>query len=173
MTDPTSRQRGRRTETRQQRSENNHRTQNNIWSQVLEWARHLDILTDWLTVSCKVTSTSVSEELVTFSLRILYNVGRQNDGRLIGKYLDGSDSFLIEVLPRNLPRRSEKTYQDILVQAQIEIEHLMNVSWKSSGLRELGRRDQVNLPKLLLRKQQSWNGFKICKGNKMLDGGVG
>jgi hypothetical protein len=34
MTDPTSRQRGRSTETRQQLSENNLGTESNIWSQV-------------------------------------------------------------------------------------------------------------------------------------------
>jgi hypothetical protein len=50
MTDPTSRQRGRPTETRQQLSENNLRTESNIWSQVPEWARYLDILTDWSSV---------------------------------------------------------------------------------------------------------------------------
>jgi hypothetical protein len=47
MTDPTSRQRGRRKKTRQQISENNIRTESNIWSQVPEWARYLDIITDW------------------------------------------------------------------------------------------------------------------------------
>jgi hypothetical protein len=57
MTDPTSRQRGRPTETRQQISDNNGQTESNIWSQVPEWARHLDILTK-LTVSRNVTSTS-------------------------------------------------------------------------------------------------------------------
>jgi hypothetical protein len=41
MTDSTSRQRGHPTETRQQLSENNLRT---------EWARYLDILTDRLSV---------------------------------------------------------------------------------------------------------------------------
>jgi hypothetical protein len=46
MTDPTSHQRGRPTETRQQISENNLRTESNIWSQVPEWAWNLDILTD-------------------------------------------------------------------------------------------------------------------------------
>jgi hypothetical protein len=45
-TDPTSRQGGRPTKTRQQISENNLRTDSNIWSQVLEWARYLDIITD-------------------------------------------------------------------------------------------------------------------------------
>jgi hypothetical protein len=44
MTDPTSRHRGRSTETRQQISENNLRTESNIWSQVPELARYLDIL---------------------------------------------------------------------------------------------------------------------------------
>jgi hypothetical protein len=52
--DPTSHQRGRPTETIQQISENNLQTESNIWSQVAEWARYLDILT----VSCNVTSTS-------------------------------------------------------------------------------------------------------------------
>jgi hypothetical protein len=51
MTDPTSRQRGRPTETRQQISENNLRTESNIWTQVPEWARYLDILTDWSSVA--------------------------------------------------------------------------------------------------------------------------
>jgi hypothetical protein len=46
MTDPTSRQRGRPKKTRQQISENNIRTESNIWSQVPEWARYLDIMTD-------------------------------------------------------------------------------------------------------------------------------
>jgi hypothetical protein len=46
MTDPTSRQRGRPTETRQQLSEKNLGAKSNIWSQVPEWARYLDILTD-------------------------------------------------------------------------------------------------------------------------------
>jgi predicted ABC-class ATPase len=59
MTDPTSHQRGHPTETRQQLSENNLLTESNIWSQVWEWARYLHILTDWLTVSCNVASTSV------------------------------------------------------------------------------------------------------------------
>jgi hypothetical protein len=45
-------------EIRQQLSENNLRTESNIWSQVPEWTRYLNILTDWLTVSCNVTSTS-------------------------------------------------------------------------------------------------------------------
>jgi hypothetical protein len=44
-TDPTYRQRGRPAETRQQLSENNLRTESNIWSQAPEWARHPDILT--------------------------------------------------------------------------------------------------------------------------------
>jgi hypothetical protein len=38
--------RGGPTETRQQLSDNNLRTESNIWSQVPEWARYLDILTD-------------------------------------------------------------------------------------------------------------------------------
>jgi hypothetical protein len=46
MIDSTSRQRGRPTETRQQLSENNIRTESNIWPQVPEWARYFDILTD-------------------------------------------------------------------------------------------------------------------------------
>jgi hypothetical protein len=46
MTDPTSRQRGRPTETRQQISENNLQTERNIWSQIPEWARYLEIMTD-------------------------------------------------------------------------------------------------------------------------------
>jgi hypothetical protein len=50
MTEPTSRQRGRPTETRQQLSGNNLRTESNIWSQVPEWTRYLDILTDWPSV---------------------------------------------------------------------------------------------------------------------------
>jgi hypothetical protein len=58
MTDQTSRQRERPTETSQQLSENKLRTESNIWSQVPEWARYLDILTDWPTVSRKVTLTS-------------------------------------------------------------------------------------------------------------------
>jgi hypothetical protein len=45
MTDQTSRQRGRPTKKIQQLSENL-RAENNIWSQVPEWARHQDILTD-------------------------------------------------------------------------------------------------------------------------------
>jgi hypothetical protein len=45
MTDPTSRQRGRPTKTRQQISENSFRTESNIWSQVPEWARYHDIMT--------------------------------------------------------------------------------------------------------------------------------
>jgi hypothetical protein len=36
--------------TRQQISENNLRTDSNIWSQVPEWARYLDIMTDWPSV---------------------------------------------------------------------------------------------------------------------------
>jgi hypothetical protein len=44
MTHPTSRQRGRPKKTRQ--LDNNLRTEGNIWSQVPEWARYLDILTD-------------------------------------------------------------------------------------------------------------------------------
>jgi hypothetical protein len=48
MTEPTSRQRGRPTETRQQLSDNNLRTEStsNIRSLVSEWARYLDVLTD-------------------------------------------------------------------------------------------------------------------------------
>jgi hypothetical protein len=64
--DPSSRQRGRPTETRPQFPGSNVPTGSNIWSQVPEWARHQDILTDWLTdwltdrptVSGKVTSNS-------------------------------------------------------------------------------------------------------------------
>jgi hypothetical protein len=48
MTDPTSRQTGRPIETIQQLSDNNLRTESNVRSQVSEWARYLDILTDWL-----------------------------------------------------------------------------------------------------------------------------
>jgi hypothetical protein len=40
------RQRGRPKKTRQQISENNLPTESNIWSQVPEWARYLDIMTD-------------------------------------------------------------------------------------------------------------------------------
>jgi hypothetical protein len=43
---PSSRQRGRPTETRQQLPNSNVPTGSNIWSQVPEWARHEDILTD-------------------------------------------------------------------------------------------------------------------------------
>jgi hypothetical protein len=43
-----SRQRGRSIETRL--SENTLRTESNVWSQVPEWARYLDILTDWPSV---------------------------------------------------------------------------------------------------------------------------
>jgi hypothetical protein len=50
MTDLTSRQRGRPTETRHQLSDNNLQTENNIGPQAPQWARHLDILTDWLSV---------------------------------------------------------------------------------------------------------------------------
>jgi hypothetical protein len=46
MTDPTYHQRGRPAETRQQLSENNLRTESNIWSQAPEWARYLDIRAD-------------------------------------------------------------------------------------------------------------------------------
>jgi hypothetical protein len=46
MRDPTLRQRGHSTETRQRLSENNLRTESNVWSQVPEWARYFDILTD-------------------------------------------------------------------------------------------------------------------------------
>jgi hypothetical protein len=44
MTDPASRQGGRPTETRQQLSDNNFRTESNIWTQVPELARQLDVL---------------------------------------------------------------------------------------------------------------------------------
>jgi hypothetical protein len=47
---PISRQRGRPTEKIQQFSENNLRTESNIWSQVPEWARYVDILADWPSV---------------------------------------------------------------------------------------------------------------------------
>jgi hypothetical protein len=53
MRDPTSRQRGRSTKTKHQLSGNNIRTESNIWPQVPEWARLLDITT----VSRNVTST--------------------------------------------------------------------------------------------------------------------
>jgi hypothetical protein len=43
---PSSPQRGRPTETRLQLSYSNIPTGSNMWSQVLEWARHQDILTD-------------------------------------------------------------------------------------------------------------------------------
>jgi hypothetical protein len=46
MTDPTSRQRRRPIETKQQLSDNKLSTESNIWSQVPEWARNLDILAD-------------------------------------------------------------------------------------------------------------------------------
>jgi hypothetical protein len=55
ITDPSSHQRGRPTETRQQISDSNIVTGSNIWSQVPQGCsiqRH----TDWLTVSHKVTS---------------------------------------------------------------------------------------------------------------------
>jgi hypothetical protein len=47
MTDATSCQRGSPTDVKQQLSENNLRTESNIRSQVPEWARYLDKLTDW------------------------------------------------------------------------------------------------------------------------------
>jgi hypothetical protein len=47
MTDLTSRQRGRPTETRQQISESDLLTESNIWSQIPECARYLDIMTDY------------------------------------------------------------------------------------------------------------------------------
>jgi hypothetical protein len=50
MTDPTSRQRGSPIRIRQQISENNLRTESNIWSQVQEWDRYLDVMTDWPSV---------------------------------------------------------------------------------------------------------------------------
>jgi hypothetical protein len=52
-TDPTSRHRGRPIQTREQNSD-----RINIWSQVPQWARRQDILTDWPTVSRNVTSAS-------------------------------------------------------------------------------------------------------------------
>jgi hypothetical protein len=54
--DPSSRQRGRPTDTRPQLSDINFQTGSNIWSQIPEMT-HSDWLTDWLTVSRKVTST--------------------------------------------------------------------------------------------------------------------
>jgi hypothetical protein len=59
IADPSSRQRGRPKDTRSQISDSNIPTGNNTWSQVPKgWSipRH----TDWLTVSSKVTSTSIS-----------------------------------------------------------------------------------------------------------------
>jgi hypothetical protein len=44
------RQRGRPKKTRQQISENNLRTESNIWSKVPEWARYLHIMTEWPSV---------------------------------------------------------------------------------------------------------------------------
>jgi hypothetical protein len=55
ITEPTSRQRGHPTGTRLQLSENNLRTESNIWSQVPEWTLTY-WLTDWPTVCCKLTS---------------------------------------------------------------------------------------------------------------------
>jgi hypothetical protein len=84
MTDPTSRQRGRHTEIRQQLSENNLRTESNIWSQVPEWARYLDILTDWPSVATWLRLRSFASsgvEPATF-----YNT---NDAR---EYLSDVDS---------------------------------------------------------------------------------
>jgi hypothetical protein len=40
--------RGHPTETRQQLSDDNIRTESNIWPQIPKWARHLDILAGWL-----------------------------------------------------------------------------------------------------------------------------
>jgi hypothetical protein len=60
IADPSSRQRGRPIDVRPQISDNIP-TGNNIWSQVPQGysiPRHTDWLTDWLTVSRKVTSTS-------------------------------------------------------------------------------------------------------------------
>jgi hypothetical protein len=53
--DSSSLQKGRPTETRTQLSDSNLPTESNIWSQFPEWARHQDMLTDWPTVSRKVT----------------------------------------------------------------------------------------------------------------------
>jgi hypothetical protein len=50
MIDPTSRQKGHPTETRQQLSDINFQNGSNIWSQVPEWARYQDIMTDWPSV---------------------------------------------------------------------------------------------------------------------------
>jgi hypothetical protein len=58
IADSSSRQRGSPTDTRQQLSQNNLRTESNICSQIPVSARYLDIMTD-LTVSCNVTSTSI------------------------------------------------------------------------------------------------------------------
>jgi hypothetical protein len=57
---PSARQRGSPTETRPQISDSNVPTGSNIWSQVPEWARNRDTLTDWPIVSRKVTSASTS-----------------------------------------------------------------------------------------------------------------
>jgi hypothetical protein len=48
--DPSCRQRGRPAETRLRVSDSNLPTGSNIWSEVPEWARHQDILTDWPSV---------------------------------------------------------------------------------------------------------------------------
>jgi hypothetical protein len=54
------------TETRQQISDGI-----NIWSQISQWARHQDVLTDWLTVSRNVTLASSSTN-ATFRLWLWY-----------------------------------------------------------------------------------------------------
>jgi hypothetical protein len=56
-TDPASRQRGRPTETRQQISDPNTEKEAISGQTSTKWARHQDILTDWLTDSRKVTLT--------------------------------------------------------------------------------------------------------------------
>jgi hypothetical protein len=50
MTDPTSHQRGCPTKTKHQLSDNNIWTESNMWSQVQEWARRLDVQADWSSV---------------------------------------------------------------------------------------------------------------------------
>jgi hypothetical protein len=73
MTDPTSRQRGRLTETRQQLSHNNLRTESNIWSQVSEWAQYFDILTKILEcASCIRCALSTEKNTVIYSIHEFY-----------------------------------------------------------------------------------------------------
>jgi hypothetical protein len=55
IADPSSHQRGHPTETRPEISDSNLPTGSNIWSQVPEWARHQNVLTDRPTVSHKAT----------------------------------------------------------------------------------------------------------------------